>query len=133
MIIMEHIPFYEKSLFLPALIVSAAVHGLLIGGSGWISSMPYASVVNAPSSLEVTVVNQPVVTIVEEGIISEEIVESDKLGEFLIADRNQKSFQEAAQSAANDLMREKQEKAQAKLFDRLMKAQNVQIFENRIR
>jgi len=45
----------------------------------------------------------------------------------------QKSFQEAAQLAANDLMREKQEKAQAKLFDRLMKAQNVKIFESKIR
>lgn len=44
-----------------------------------------------------------------------------------------KNFQEAAQLAANDLMREKQEKAQAQLFDRLMKAQNVKIFENKIK
>jgi tetratricopeptide (TPR) repeat protein len=45
----------------------------------------------------------------------------------------QKTFQEAAQLAANDLMHEKQEKAQAQLFDRLMKAQNVKIFESKIR
>lgn len=44
-----------------------------------------------------------------------------------------KTFQEAGQQAANDLMREKQEKAQAKLFDRLMKAQNVQIYESKIK
>jgi len=55
--------------------------------------------------------------------------EKDKDGNII----NQKSFQEAAQLAANDLMREKQEKAQAKLFDRLMKAQNVKIFESKIR
>ena len=47
--------------------------------------------------------------------------------------KRQKTFQEAAQLAANDLMREKQEKAQAQLFDRLMKAQNVKIFESKIR
>jgi len=55
--------------------------------------------------------------------------EKDKDGKII----NQKSFQEAAQLAANDLMRDKQEKAQAKLFDRLMKAQNVKIFETKIR
>ena len=55
--------------------------------------------------------------------------EKDKDGKII----KKKSFQEAAQLAANDLIREKQEKAQAKLFDRLMKAQNVKIFEDRIK
>jgi tetratricopeptide (TPR) repeat protein len=47
--------------------------------------------------------------------------------------KHQKTFQEAAQLAANDLMREKQEKAYAQLLQRLMKAQNVKIFESKIR
>jgi len=47
--------------------------------------------------------------------------------------KKHKSFQEAGQIAANDLMREKQEKAYAQLLERLMKAQNVKIFENKIR
>ena len=47
--------------------------------------------------------------------------------------KRQKTFQEAGQLAANDLMREKQEKAQTQLFERLMKAQNVKIFESKIR
>lgn len=55
--------------------------------------------------------------------------EKDKDGKVV----RQKSFQEVAQQVANDLMREKQEKAQAKLFDRLMKAQNVKIFESKIK
>ena len=47
--------------------------------------------------------------------------------------KRQKTFQEAAQLATNDLMREKQEMAQAQLFERLMKAQNVKIFESKIK
>ena len=47
--------------------------------------------------------------------------------------KRQKSFQEAAQLAANDLMREKQEKAYTQLLERLMKAQNVKIYESKIR
>ena len=55
--------------------------------------------------------------------------EKDEKGNF----KRQKSFQEAAQLAANDLMREKQEKAYTQLLERLMKAQNVKIFESKIR
>jgi peptidyl-prolyl cis-trans isomerase C len=47
--------------------------------------------------------------------------------------KRHKSFQEAGQLAANDLMREKQEKAYTQLLERLMKAQNVKIFESKIR
>ncbi|MCK5033615.1 MAG: hypothetical protein KAS18_08270 [Calditrichia bacterium] len=55
--------------------------------------------------------------------------EKDEKGNF----KRQKSFQEAAQLAANDLMREKQEKAYTQLLERLMKAQNVKIYESKIR
>ncbi len=44
----------------------------------------------------------------------------------------QKSFQEVAQQAANDMIREKQEKAYSLLLERLMKAENVEIFESKI-
>ncbi|MFC2089091.1 hypothetical protein ACFLSX_05755 [Calditrichota bacterium] len=44
----------------------------------------------------------------------------------------QKPFQEVAQQVANDMVREKQEKAYAQLLDRLMKAENVKLYENRI-
>ena len=50
---------YEKGYLLPALFLSASIHGLLIGAGGWISSMPNASVIRAPSSLEITVIHQP--------------------------------------------------------------------------
>jgi hypothetical protein len=59
----------------------------------------------------------------------EKYAEKDEDGNI----KRQKTFQEAGQLAANDLMREKQEKAQAQLFERLMKAQNVKIFENKIK
>ncbi len=82
---MKNSLFYEKSIFVPALFVSASIHGLLLGASGWISSTPYASVLNAPSSLEVTVISRPVVSIIEEEIVSEEILEGNAKGEVVFS------------------------------------------------
>ncbi len=46
--------------------------------------------------------------------------------------KRQKSFAEAQQQAAQDLAMEKQQQAYQKLADRLMQAEDVQLFENRI-
>jgi protein TonB len=91
---MRNFLFYEKSFFVPALVVSAAVHGLLIGAGGWISSAPDAAVLQAPSSLEVTVVNHPVVSILEKEIVSEEIIEGNILPEVVFKSPPQQSFTE---------------------------------------
>jgi len=66
--------YYPKDFFVSAFFLSIAIHGLLLGASGWMSSMPQASVMEAPSSLEITVINRPVVTVMEEEIVTEEII-----------------------------------------------------------
>lgn len=58
----------------------------------------------------------------------EKYAEKDDKGKV----KRQKPFQEVAQEVANDMIREKQEKAYAQLLDRLMKAENVTLYENRI-
>lgn len=58
----------------------------------------------------------------------EKYAEKDKDGKVT----RQKSFQEVGQQVANDMIREKQEKAYAQLLERLMKAENVKIFESKI-
>jgi tetratricopeptide (TPR) repeat protein len=55
--------------------------------------------------------------------------EKDAKGNIL----KQKSFQEAAQQAAQDLMLEKQQEAYGQLVARLMQSENVTIFEQRIK
>ena len=78
---------YEKGFFLPALFLSASLHGLLIGAGGWISSMPDVSVIRAPSSLEITAIYQPVVSVIEEEIVSREIMDSEALDEVAFCDQ----------------------------------------------
>ena len=45
----------------------------------------------------------------------------------------QKSLQEAVQQVAQDLFKERQEKAYKELLTNLMKAENVEIYEKKIR
>ncbi len=59
----------------------------------------------------------------------EKYAEKDENGKVI----KQKSFQEVAQQVSNDLMREKQDKAYSQLLERLMIAENVKIFESKIR
>jgi tetratricopeptide (TPR) repeat protein len=54
--------------------------------------------------------------------------EKDKDGKVV----RQKSFQESAQQVAQDLFQERQQEAYQKLLERLMKAENVTIYEKRI-
>lgn len=55
-------------------------------------------------------------------------VEKDKDGKVV----RELSLQEAAQQAAQDLMQERQMEASKQLLDRLMKAENVKLFENKL-
>jgi tetratricopeptide (TPR) repeat protein len=59
----------------------------------------------------------------------EKYVEKDDKGKVV----RQKEFSEVARQVAQDLMLERQEKAYRELLNQLMTAQNVQIFEKRIR
>jgi hypothetical protein len=45
----------------------------------------------------------------------------------------QKSFQEVGQKVAQDMLMEKQQEAYQKLLDRLMKAEKVTIYENKVK
>ena len=47
--------------------------------------------------------------------------------------KRQKSFQEVAQEVANDIVRERQLLAYQELIDNLLKAENVKIYENKIK
>jgi hypothetical protein len=58
----------------------------------------------------------------------EKYAEKDKDGNVV----RQKSFQESAQQVAQDLFQERQQEAYQKLLERLMKAENVTIFEKKI-
>ena len=58
----------------------------------------------------------------------EKYAEKDKDGKII----RQKSFQECAQQVAQDLFQEKQQAAYQKLLERLMKAENVTIYEKKI-
>jgi 5'(3')-deoxyribonucleotidase len=59
----------------------------------------------------------------------EKYAEKDEDGKVI----RQKSFQETAQQVAQDLLRERQQEAYQQLLDRLMKAENVNIYEKRIK
>jgi peptidyl-prolyl cis-trans isomerase C len=59
----------------------------------------------------------------------EKYAEKDEDGKVI----RQKSFQETAQQVTQDLFRERQQEAYQQLLDRLMKAENVNIYEKRIK
>lgn len=84
---------YENGIFPLALFLSASIHGLLIGASGWVS-VPRASVIEGPSSLEVTVISHPVVSVVEDEIVSEEILDSEVLDDVVFIDELQEPGKE---------------------------------------
>lgn len=66
--------FQKDHLFTLALILSAIIHGYLIFAVKTAPSDPNASVFNAPNSLEIHVIRQPVVTVIEQEIETEEII-----------------------------------------------------------
>ena len=59
----------------------------------------------------------------------EKYTEKDKDGKVI----RQKSLQECSQEVSQDLFRERQQEAYQQLLDRLMKAENVKIYEQRIK
>ena len=68
--------FHSKDdrFFTLALILSVTIHGVLITATGLIPSAPEVSVFEAPNSLEIDVIYQPLVSVIEEEIITEEAV-----------------------------------------------------------
>ena len=83
--------FCQENFFIPAFFLSVSIHGILIGAGGWIPSVPRVSIIEAPSSLEITVVNQPVVSVIEKEIAAEEVFEKDAFGGGASGDRVQKT------------------------------------------
>lgn len=69
----------EGDFLVPGLFLSVLVHGIFIGVAGGMSLTPDVSVIEAPSSLEITVINQAVVTVIEEEIVTEEMLEEEIL------------------------------------------------------
>jgi len=79
---------HENHLFIPALLLSAGIHGLLFSVSGWMPSAPEVSVLQAPNSPEITVISRPVVTVIEEEIVSEEIIEDEAVEEIVFRSKD---------------------------------------------
>ena len=73
-----------KSTFPFALVVSVAMHGIIIGMASWMPSGTQFDVLQAPNSPEITVLSQPVVTVMEGEISTQEILKEDlATAEFL--------------------------------------------------
>lgn len=90
---------HSKNLFLLAIILSVAIHGVVIVSSSLIPSPPEVSVFNAPNSLEINVIARPFVSVIEEEIITEEIiteeiVEGEVVQEVVFHDRSIEALSE---------------------------------------
>lgn len=85
---------HSKHLFLLALILSVTIHGVVIVSSSLIPSPPEVSVFNAPNSLEINVIARPFVSVIEEEIITEEIVEGEVAQEIVFHDRSIEALSE---------------------------------------
>jgi len=114
---MQNPHFYSEHLFIPALLLSVTVHVILIGASGWLPSGPQFSVIESPSSLEVTVINRPVVTVVEKEIVSEEIITVEMITQDFVEDET------SAQMTFNDQVKKT---AKPKSFQPSVVSQKIQ-------
>ena len=74
---MKNLSFNSEHMFIPALVVSAIAHVVLITANGWLPGSTDFSVRNAPNSLAFTVVSQPTVSVIEEEIVTEEIIDQE--------------------------------------------------------
>ena len=84
---MKHLPIPESGLFIPALVLSASLHGALIGAGGWMNSAAQTSVIEAPNSLEVTVVSYPVAISAQDEAIAEKTSEDDPSEKMFVSDQ----------------------------------------------
>jgi len=99
---MKNCFFNIENLFIPALILSASVHGIFIAANVWMPSIADFSVINAPSSLEITVLNQPHVSVIEKEIITEEIIKQDVSENIIIQKQVKENASEVnRQSSSN--------------------------------
>ena len=85
--------FNSEHLFIPSLLISVSLHGVLIGATGFMPSMRQVSVQEAPNTLEITAIGQPLVYVLEEEIVTEEIVEDsieDEIPQEIVLSNNVK-------------------------------------------
>ena len=75
---MRDFHFNDERFFTLALILSVTIHGMLITATGLIPSAPEVSVFEAPNSLEIDVTYQSFVSVIEEEIVTEEIIEEEE-------------------------------------------------------
>ena len=79
--------YNSRKYFLTAVILSVTLHGLILGVSQWLPAAPRFSVLEAPNTLEVNVLEQPVVTVVEKAIITREVMIGKATEDFVVHDR----------------------------------------------
>lgn len=75
---MKDLFFNSERLFPLTLILSVAIHGALIAATGLIPLVPEVSVIEAPNSLEINIIKYPSVSVIEEEIVTEEIIEEER-------------------------------------------------------
>lgn len=75
----------RQSFFIPSMILSIFSHGLFITVGGWLPVKPQVSVLEAPNSLEITVIKQPVVSVLENEITVEAVVDRAFLDEVIVS------------------------------------------------
>ena len=88
--------FNDERFFTLALILSVTIHGVLITATGLIPSAPEVSVFEAPNSLEIDVTYQPFVSVIEEEIVTEEIIDEEEevLQEIVFSNRAKETIPE---------------------------------------
>jgi TonB family protein len=80
---MTNHPHDSRTYFFPAVILSFTLHGFLLGASFWLPSAPQVAVLEAPNTPEIHVLQDPVVTVLEEEIFTK-IVMKEEIPDGLI-------------------------------------------------
>jgi len=99
---MKGFSFNSEFFFPLALVLSVGIHGAVIASTGLIPASPEVSVINAPNSLEINIITQPLVSVLEEEIITEEIIEEEISQEIVFNSQMKEGVSESSsQSLSN--------------------------------
>jgi len=101
---MRDFHFNDERYFTWALILSVTIHGVLITATGLIPSAPEVSVFEAPNSLEINIIKQPLVSVIEEKIVTEEIIREDEkvAQEIVLSERVKATISESSNQPSID-------------------------------
>jgi len=101
---MRNFHFNDARFFTLALILSVTIHGVLITATGLIPLAPEVSVFEAPNSLEIDVTYQPFVSVIEEEIVTEEIIKKEEyaLQEIVFSNRAKETMSERSNQLSID-------------------------------